>query len=128
MLSLIICTTPPIPQIAHELLIPSGYLILKATEADLLSANWRQGMGELIAVDLIIQPPSTYLLVLQKPPLKARDTWRDHSFPDLYPGNTIALLERLIKAVTNSGDIVGGNSKKLEELCYRLNRKFHNMV
>jgi len=57
-----------------------------------------------------------YLLVLQKPPIKARATWRDHSIPDrwvekvnrkLHPhAKPIRLIERLIAATTMPGDIV----------------------
>jgi site-specific DNA-methyltransferase (adenine-specific) len=57
-----------------------------------------------------------YLLVLQKPPLKARATWRDHGIRDrwrekvdrkIHPHvKPIGLIERLIAAVTVPGDLV----------------------
>ena len=57
-----------------------------------------------------------YVLVLQKPPIRARATWRDHSIPDrwaekvnrkLHPHiKPIGLIERLIGAVTQPGDLV----------------------
>ena len=57
-----------------------------------------------------------YLLVLQKPPIKARATWRDHSIPDrwiekvdrrLHPHiKPIGLITRLIAATTQPGDLI----------------------
>ena len=57
-----------------------------------------------------------FLLVLQKPPIKARATWHDHSIPDrriekidrsIHPHTKpIGLIERLIAAVTQPGDLV----------------------
>jgi site-specific DNA-methyltransferase (adenine-specific) len=55
------------------------------------------------------------LLVLQKPPIRARATWRDHSIPSrwvekvdrkLHPHiKPIGLIKRLIGAVTQPGDL-----------------------
>jgi len=57
-----------------------------------------------------------YLLVFQKPPIKARSTWRDHGIPDRWPEKVdrklhphikpIGLTTRLIGAVTQPGDLV----------------------
>jgi site-specific DNA-methyltransferase (adenine-specific) len=57
-----------------------------------------------------------YLLVLQKPPLAAKSTWRDHSIPDRWVEKVdrkvhphikpIGLIPRLIGAVTMPGDLV----------------------
>jgi site-specific DNA-methyltransferase (adenine-specific) len=57
-----------------------------------------------------------YLLVLQKPPLRAKATWCDHSIPNrwsekvdrkLHPRiKPIGLIRKLIGAVTRPGDLV----------------------
>jgi site-specific DNA-methyltransferase (adenine-specific) len=57
-----------------------------------------------------------YLLALQKPPKRAKATWRDHGIPDrwrkkvdrrLHPHiKPIKLTRRLIRAVTEPGDLV----------------------
>jgi site-specific DNA-methyltransferase (adenine-specific) len=57
-----------------------------------------------------------HLLVMQKPPIKARATWTDRSIPDrwiekvdrrIHPHvKPISLIERLIGAVTQPGDLV----------------------
>jgi site-specific DNA-methyltransferase (adenine-specific) len=57
-----------------------------------------------------------YLLVLQKKPLAAKSTWRDHSMPSrwvekvdrrIHPhAKPIGLIKRLIAAVTLPGDLV----------------------
>ena len=57
-----------------------------------------------------------YLLVLQKPPLKAKATWRDHKIPDRWVEKVdrelhahvkpVVLTLRLIGAVTQPGDLV----------------------
>jgi site-specific DNA-methyltransferase (adenine-specific) len=57
-----------------------------------------------------------HLLIMQKPPIKARATWTDHGIPDrwvekidrrIHPhAKPIGLIERLIGAVTKPGDTV----------------------
>jgi len=57
-----------------------------------------------------------YLVVLQKRPIKAKSTWRDHGIPNRWPEKVkrtehphikpIELIRRLIGAVTNPGDLV----------------------
>jgi site-specific DNA-methyltransferase (adenine-specific) len=57
-----------------------------------------------------------YLLVLQKPPLRAKGTWRDHGIPSWWPekvdrkthshAKPEGLIARLIGAITNPGDLV----------------------
>jgi site-specific DNA-methyltransferase (adenine-specific) len=57
-----------------------------------------------------------YLLVLQKPPFKARATWRDHAIPSRWAEKVdrkihphikpIGLISRLIAATTEPGDLV----------------------
>ena len=58
----------------------------------------------------------SYLLVLQKPPPRAKATWRDHGIPDrwaekvdrrIHPhAKPAGLIARLIGAVTQPGDLV----------------------
>jgi hypothetical protein len=57
-----------------------------------------------------------YLLVLQKPPIVAKSTWRDHGIASRWPEKVdrkihphvkpIGLITRLIRAVTQPGDLV----------------------
>ena len=58
-----------------------------------------------------------YLAVLQKPPFKAKETWKDHSIPDVWTEKVTAradhphkkpvgLQRRLIAAVTKPDDVV----------------------
>jgi site-specific DNA-methyltransferase (adenine-specific) len=57
-----------------------------------------------------------YLLVLQRPPLRAKATWRDHSIPNRWPEKVdrsihphikpVELIARLIAATTHPGDLV----------------------
>jgi site-specific DNA-methyltransferase (adenine-specific) len=57
-----------------------------------------------------------YLLVFQKPPIKAKSTWRDHAIPDRWPEKVdrkihphvkpINLIAKLIAATTSPGDLV----------------------
>ena len=58
---------------------------------------------------------SEYLLVLQKTPLKAKATWKDHAIPDVWEekvikthphSKPIELQRRLIEATTDEGDLV----------------------
>ena len=79
---------------------------------------------------------SEYLVVLQKPPIKAKVTWSDHSIPDVwsekYKNNhphskPIGLQQKLIEATTKEGDYVldpasGGYS--VFEACKNVGRDF----
>jgi site-specific DNA-methyltransferase (adenine-specific) len=57
-----------------------------------------------------------YLLVLQKPPIKAGATWRDHGIPNRWTEKTdrhihphikpTGLIARLIGATTQPGDMI----------------------
>ena len=56
-----------------------------------------------------------YLLILQKQPLRAKGVWTDHGIPDVWSekadgththSKPIDLQERLIRAVTDVGDVV----------------------
>jgi site-specific DNA-methyltransferase (adenine-specific) len=77
--------------------------------------NLRQGMGKRT------RRRGDYLIILQKPPIRARATWRDHSIPSrwaekidlttyprkLYPhAKPLGLIRRLLAATTQPGDLV----------------------
>jgi hypothetical protein len=78
-----------------------------------------------------------YLLVLQKPPLAAKTTWRDHGIPNrwiekvdrkLHPHiKPIGLITRLIGATTEPGDLVvdpAAGSFVVMHAAHRLGRNF----
>jgi site-specific DNA-methyltransferase (adenine-specific) len=77
---------------------------------DLIATNIKFGMGYRT------RACGDFLLVLQKPPIKAKATWTDHSIPDrwdekvdrkLHPHvKPIELIKKLIKATTKPGDLV----------------------
>jgi site-specific DNA-methyltransferase (adenine-specific) len=113
-----------------RVLRPSGYLMLW-TDTFRLCLGYHHRLDDILkCVDLISwdderKPGGNgyrsrrcggYLLVLQKPPIRARATWRDHGIRDHWPEkvdrkiHTHAkpqnLVERLIAAVTLPGDLV----------------------
>jgi site-specific DNA-methyltransferase (adenine-specific) len=96
--------------------IGEGYHLRVADAAalnvvDLLSwDNGRMGMGARS------RRRGDYLFMLQKPPIKAKATWRDHGIPDHWPEKVdrkihphvkpSGLISRLIGAITAPGEIV----------------------
>jgi site-specific DNA-methyltransferase (adenine-specific) len=92
--------------------------------------NLRPGMGKRT------RRRGDYLLILQKPPVSAR-TWRDHGIQNRWPEKVdrsvhahikpIGLIERLIGAVTEPGDLVvdpaAGSFVVMHAAC-RLGRNF----
>jgi site-specific DNA-methyltransferase (adenine-specific) len=138
-----------------RVLVPSGYLMLWADTFNLCQAHHLRIADVLPVVDLIawdkLGPPGNgyrsrrrgdYLLVLQKRPLRAKATWRDHSilnrwaekidfkrYPrELYPHTKpIGLTERLIAAVTVPGDLIidpAAGSFGVMDAAHRLGREF----
>jgi site-specific DNA-methyltransferase (adenine-specific) len=111
-----------------RILRSSGYLMLWTDTFRLCQGYHRRVADVLPCVDLIAwdnlrlgngyrsRRCGGYLLVLQKPPLRAKATWRDHRIPDrwrekadrrIHPHAKPAdLIERLIGAVTLPGDLV----------------------
>src|SRR5215831_3307346 len=91
----------------HQLRIPSSVLKI----VDLISTD-----NESIGQGYRSRYRGDHLLVLQKPPIRARATWRDHSIPDrwiekvdrsVHPHmKPLRLIKRLITAVTQPGDTV----------------------
>ena len=109
------------------MLTPSGYL-LRWTDTFHLCEGDHRRIGELKCVNLIAwdslrigngyrsRRRGDYLLVLQKQPLAAKSTWRDHAIPNRWPekvvrathphAKPIGLISRLISAVTRPGELV----------------------
>jgi site-specific DNA-methyltransferase (adenine-specific) len=113
---------------AARVLRPSGYLMLWADTFNLCEAHHQRIRDVLPCVDLIVwdnlrigngyrsRRRGSYLLVLQKPPLVARQTWTDHAIPDRWAETVdrkihphvkpLGLIKRLIGAVTQPGDLI----------------------
>jgi site-specific DNA-methyltransferase (adenine-specific) len=111
-----------------RVLRPSGYLMLWVDTFKLCQAHHLRIADVLPCVDLIAwdslrlgqgyrsRRRGDYLLVLQKPPLRAKATWRDHSIPNRWPEKVdrsihphikpIVLIARLVAATTQPGDLV----------------------
>jgi site-specific DNA-methyltransferase (adenine-specific) len=107
---------------------PSGYLLRWTDTFHLCEADHRRIADVFQCVDLIawdnLRPGNgyrsrrrgDYLVVLQKPPIRAKSTWHDHSIPSRWPEKVdrnihphvkpIGLITRLIGAVTQPGDLV----------------------
>lgn len=115
----------------ERVLIPSGHLMLWVDKFIIgTGINSLIGNISLKVVDLITWDKrrmgmgyrtrrfGEHLVVLQKPPIRAKGVWRAHDIPDVWSekienGNRnhthakpIELQKRLIEAVTNEGDIV----------------------
>jgi site-specific DNA-methyltransferase (adenine-specific) len=113
---------------AARVLRPSGYLLQWVDTFRLCEAYHLQIADLLKCVDLIAwdnlrlsmgkrsRRRGDYLLVLQRPPLIAKSTWRDRGIPSRWPEKVdrtihphvkpIGLIGRLIGAVTKPGELV----------------------
>jgi site-specific DNA-methyltransferase (adenine-specific) len=113
---------------AARVLTPSGYLPRWSDTFHLCEGDHLRIADVLPCVDLIswdnlrlgngyrTRRRGDYLLVLQKPPLRAKSTWRDHAIPSRWPEKVdrkthphtkpAGLIARLIGAVTAPGDLV----------------------
>jgi site-specific DNA-methyltransferase (adenine-specific) len=113
-----------------RVLRPSGYLLQWADAYRLCEAFHQRIADVLKCVDLISWDDERipggngyrsrrcggYLIVLQKPPIRARATWRDHGIRDhrsekvdrkIHPHvKPIGLITRLIGAITKPSDLV----------------------
>jgi site-specific DNA-methyltransferase (adenine-specific) len=112
-----------------RVLRPSGYLMRWIDPFGLCTGQHLRIVDETcLCVDLIAwdslhqgmgyrsRRRGDYLLVLQKPPKRAKSTWRDHRIPDHWPEKVdrkahphvkpLELTRRLIGAVTQPGDLV----------------------
>jgi site-specific DNA-methyltransferase (adenine-specific) len=131
-----------------RVLAASGYLLRWVDTFHLCEGDHRR-ITELKCVDLIawdsLRPGNgyrsrrrgDYLLVLQKPPLAAKSTWRDHGICSRWPEKIdrrihphikpIYLIRRLIGAVTKPGDLVvdpAAGSFVVMHAAHQLNREF----
>lgn len=111
-----------------RVLTPSGHLFLWVDKFHLCQGvlDWFSDTN-LSIVDMITwdkgkigmgyrsRRKSEYLVVLQKKPIRAKNTWKDHSIPDVWEEKTvkthahskpIELQRRLIVATTNEEDYV----------------------
>ena len=110
-------------------LVPSGHLLLWVDKFHLCTGvgPWFEGCG-LEVVDLITwnkgrmgmgyrtRRSGEYLLIMQKPPKRAKGVWRRHDIPDVWTekverrggvhAKPVALQAKLIDAVTDPGDVV----------------------
>jgi site-specific DNA-methyltransferase (adenine-specific) len=110
-----------------RVLMPSGHMMLWADKYIVVNGSFFGGVAGLQAVDLITwnkgrmgmgyrtRRCSEYLMIFQKPPIRAKGVWTIHNIPDDWTERTdkshphakpIGLLEQLIRATTNEGDIV----------------------
>lgn len=111
---------------------PKGDLELARLRAvDLIT--WDKGR---IGMGWRTRHQAEYVVVLQREPLHAARTWRDHAIPDVWEekvskrhphSKPVGLQERLIRAVTQPGELVvdpaaGGYS--VLEACVRCDRNF----
>lgn len=134
----------------HRALIDTGHLFLWMDKYHLCTGiqKWING-SKLEIVDLITwnkermgmgyrsRRISEYLIVLQKPPRRAKGIWKNHSIPDFWIGKEerkdhphrkpIDLQGELIDAVSNEGDVVidpAAGSFSVMEACRIRNRNF----
>jgi site-specific DNA-methyltransferase (adenine-specific) len=111
-----------------RVLTPSGYLLRWIDTFSLCEGHHLRVADVCKCVDLIAwdclrigngyraRRRGDYLLVLQKPPLVAKSTWRDHGIPSRWAekvdrnshphAKPISLIARLIAAVTEPEDLV----------------------
>jgi site-specific DNA-methyltransferase (adenine-specific) len=134
---------------AARILRPSGYLFQWVDTFRLCEAYHLHIADVLKAVDLVAWDAlrfgmgyrtrrcGDYLLILQKPPLRAKATWRDHGIPNRWPEKVdrnvhphikpIGLIARLIAAVTELGDLVvdpAAGSFTVMHAAHKLGRDF----
>jgi site-specific DNA-methyltransferase (adenine-specific) len=132
-----------------RVLVPSGYLMFWTNAFGLMEGHHRRIADVLQGVSLIawdsqrmgmgyrVRDRGDYLVVLQKPPLKAKSTWRDHGIParwiekvqrKLHPHiKPLGLITRLIAAVTSPGELVvdpAAGSFVVMHAAHQLGREF----
>jgi site-specific DNA-methyltransferase (adenine-specific) len=132
-----------------RVLCSSGYLMLWSDTFRLLEGYHLRFAEVLKPVDLIAwdnerigngyrtRRRGSYLIILQKPPIRAKATWSDHGIPDrwiervdrkIHPHvKPIGLISRLIFATTKLGDLVvdpAAGSFVVMEAALALGRRF----
>ncbi len=116
----------------ERVLMPSGHLLLWVDKYIVASSQVSDFINDthLQLVDMITWDKqrmgmgyrtrrcSEYLVILQKPPVRAKGVWKLHNIPDVWSekienrgrnhthAKPLHLQARLIEAVTNAGDIV----------------------
>jgi site-specific DNA-methyltransferase (adenine-specific) len=134
---------------AARVLKPSGYL-LQWVDTFRLCEGYHQRVADVLKiVDLIAwdslrlgmgkrsRRRGDYLLVLQKPPVIAGKTWRDHGIPSRWPekvdrtihphAKPIGLISRLIGAIAEPGELVvdpAAGSFVVMHAAHKLGREF----
>jgi site-specific DNA-methyltransferase (adenine-specific) len=134
---------------AARVLAPSAYLLRWSDTFHLCEGDHLRIADVLKCVDMIawdsLRPGNgyrsrrrgDYLLALQKPPLAAKSTWRDHSIANRWPEKVdrsihphikpIGLITRLIGAITHPGDLVidpAAGSFTVMHAAHQLGRNF----
>jgi site-specific DNA-methyltransferase (adenine-specific) len=134
---------------AARILSPSGYLLRWASTFQVCEGEHQRLADVLRCVDLIAwdcqrlgmgyraRRRGDYLIVLQKPPIKAKATWRNHAISDrwlekvdrkVHPHlKPIGLITELIKAITSPGDFVvdpAAGSFVVMHAAHQLGRQF----
>jgi site-specific DNA-methyltransferase (adenine-specific) len=132
-----------------QVLTPSGYLMLWCDTYNLCQAQYLQIADVCPTVDLIswdslrmgmgyrTRKQGDYLLIAQKPPIRAKATWADHGVPNRWSEKVdrtfhphikpFNLTTRLIGAVTKPGDLVldpAAGSFTVMRAAHRLGREF----
>lgn len=110
----------------ERVLMPSGHMMMWADKYILMEGKysyidgfkpvdmitWNKGK---IGMGYRTRRCSEYLMIFQKPPIRAKGVWTLHNIPDdwleradkSHPhAKPIGLLEKLIQATTNEGDVV----------------------
>lgn len=132
----------------QRVIIPTGHLMLWIDKFQLVTGVSQYASCGLQTIDLITwnkmkmgmgyrtRRQAEYLLILQKPPIRAKDVWTLHNIPDVWDekvykvhphSKPISLQKNLIWATTTKGDTVldpcaGGYS--VLEACKQSNRNF----
>jgi len=110
----------------ERVLMPCGHLMMWVDKYLLVGGDWSR-VGGFEPVDMVVwhkgrigmgyrtRRCSEFLVVLQKPPVRAKGVWKLHNIPDVWTekadkshphAKPTGLTETLIRAVTNDGDIV----------------------
>jgi site-specific DNA-methyltransferase (adenine-specific) len=134
---------------AVRVLVPSGYLMMWGDAFRVCEGSHLRFRDVLECVDLLswdstkfgmgyrLRRRGEYLVILQKPPKKAKATWSDHGIPDRWAEKVdrkvhthikpIGLIKRLISAVTKPGDLVvdpAAGSFVVMHAAFELGREF----
>ncbi len=135
----------------ERVLMPSGYLFLWVDKFHLVEGvqSWFKNLSSFECVDMITwnkgkigmgyrtRRKSEYLVIIQKKPKKAKDTWSLHNIPDVWDEKLdskihthqkpLELQKQLILATTKENDYVMdicAGSYSVFEACKQTNRNF----